>query len=210
MNTRSLFALIILFMTVVMVHSMIPSSAKSIPYQQARDWRNCYGEQTDESIQVVDAVVTFVPTAHANTPGIKLSVWFNSTMNTQLQSLLYRFELWHEHTGAKIKYRGDFEEIFVTTNSDDSHLIEIARPLHVDYDGVYEASIVLYNNKPIEGLDVPRTEMDEKLCVDVKFKFFLDKENLAQWHDKTAQVNKEERQLVDVANTVVDHVKNEL
>jgi hypothetical protein len=210
------YTILVIITVVAITNSAAAALIKSsFPNEQSREWRHCYGEPADSSITVQAAVVTFVQTIHENTPGIKLSIFMNSTesIDTLNSLLLFKFELWHEHTGAKIQYKGEFVELNVVPVNGNETLIEIERPLHVDYDGVYEASLVFYNYKNIEGTD--RKEMDEKMCIDLKFKFFYDKDNLKQWtkgYDgnsaEAADINNSQGQIVPVEKETTQRQKD--
>jgi len=196
--SKKKFTLIVLTIVGLVIASALCKMRYSYPFQQFFDWKHCYGEATDEELVVHNAAVTLVPTIHKNTPGVKLSVLMQNTTYLNLEDLMYKFELWYETSGAKIQYKGIFSDLNVTSFSDESNttLIEIEKPLHVEYDGNYEASIVLFYYRNITGSVPLRREMDEKLCVDVKFRFIFDRENVSLWN-KGVHENKEQKQVVE-------------
>ena len=126
-------------------------------------------------VVIQSASITFVDRAD-KVPAIKFTAKLESEQVEKLdrERLLYKLELWHESTGAKIRYRGNFTDLeVVSAEEENSSMVklEVSKPLHVEYDGNYEATLVLFYYRAVPGKVPPTQEMDERLCADVKFSF---------------------------------------
>jgi hypothetical protein len=83
---------------------------KTKPGDLFLDWKECYGEPTSPYITPHFAQLKFVGTAY-NTPGVAVSIQASLTNNFTISpnEVFYKFELWHEQTGARIKYKGPYD-----------------------------------------------------------------------------------------------------
>jgi hypothetical protein len=103
------------------------------PVQETRrnelflDWKQCYGEPTSEFMTPHYAQLKLVGTPY-NTPGVAISVQATLANNFTIEpnQVFYKFELWHEQTGSRIKYKGPFDVCcggFVLPNYIDQNIV---------------------------------------------------------------------------------------
>lgn len=184
------------------IHATTTAAASAIPIAKMRDtksgdtfhnWKHCYGSLLvqDEEIggfHMQHAYLTYVEDDtyyHGQLPGVQFSAVFarKEWEKVKKDGLMYKLELWHEQTGARIRYRGNWTDLQVSavvaidekksekSEKSEEVKLQIVKPLHVEDNGKYEATFVLFYYRDVPGTSPPRREMDERLCTDVRFTF---------------------------------------
>ncbi|KAL0476693.1 gcvT [Acrasis kona] len=117
MNTQ-LFALSILLIGVYSIKvSFKPEDGVNVierettkPGATFYDWKECYGESTSDYITPLYADLKFVRTKY-DQPGIQISVQakLNNNFTISPNEIFYKFEMWSEISGGRIRYKGPFD-----------------------------------------------------------------------------------------------------
>ncbi|KAL6051568.1 hypothetical protein QOT17_019121 [Balamuthia mandrillaris] len=94
------------------VQESVPSTESNEPEQAQLSrkgdtfygWHHCYGEDASSLLTTYTVEARLVATLHGE-PGIEIEVWGNA--NSPIDEALYKFTIWEERTGQRIKYKGE-------------------------------------------------------------------------------------------------------